>query len=210
MLAILVHFRTPSHRFYLFAFPLWISLHTPDMITSLVSMRWRKHTHTHEDFLFIFFGWRELFPVLLKKLWKPACICLCAQHKYPLLCKSAYWCDVLAGLTVVGAYVADTAFTECSVKHPQLCVCVCFPETKLMVEGTQPAVRLNTSRSDFLPAQLLLGVFSVLSWQDKLQCSPVILDGGWGSAGVTAYPLFIDLWGFSPLQPNRDRCDDLR
>lgn len=54
---------------------------------------------------------------------------MCAQCKHTLLglCKSAYRGNVLAGLTVVGACVADTAFTVCSVKHPgpQPCVCLC-------------------------------------------------------------------------------------
>lgn len=51
-----------------------------------------------------------------------------AQTPTAGLCKSAYRGNVLAGLTVVGACVADTAFTVCSVKHPgpQLCVCVCL------------------------------------------------------------------------------------
>ena len=41
------------------------------------------------------------------------------------LCKSAYRGNVLAGLTVVGACVADTAITVCTVKHPGVCVSVC-------------------------------------------------------------------------------------
>lgn len=45
---------------------------------------------------------------------------------------------MLSWLAVVGACVADTAFTVCSVKHPEVCVCVrvctrvcIYPETAL-------------------------------------------------------------------------------
>lgn len=77
------------------------------------------------------------------------------------LCKSAYRGNVLAGLTVVGACVADTAFTVCSVKHPgpQLCVCMCVYlscGTELTRwKAPSPSVCLNTARLGFSSAQLL-------------------------------------------------------
>ena len=43
--------------------------------------------------------------------------CLVQTHTAGLS-KSAYRGNVLPGLTVVGAGVADTAFYVCSVKHP--------------------------------------------------------------------------------------------
>lgn len=114
-----------------FPFPLWISLHTSDVIASLVGMQWRKHMHTHDDssFLgFFFFGWGEGGYFLFR------CLKSCkSQHAFVYVLSSNTHCcvnqltDVMCWLgSLVGVHVADTAFTECSVKHPQLCVSVFF------------------------------------------------------------------------------------
>ncbi len=90
------------------------------------------YMHTHDC--------RGIFCFLFdaKKLSEPTLhLFMCSTKTHTAgLCKSAYRGSVLAGLTVVGACVADTAFGECSVKHQShTCVFMCvraYPETELI------------------------------------------------------------------------------
>lgn len=95
-----------------------------------------------------------------------------------------------------------------------MCVCV-FQCMRLsgdrahMVKGTQPSVCLNTSRLDFLPAQLLL-VFPQ-SWRDRINCSAVLLFwSSWGlCSGYSISPFSLIYGIIVSQQPNPDRWDCL-
>lgn len=110
--------------------------------------------------------------------------------------KSAYRGNVLAGLTVEGAGVADTAFSMCSVKHPEpqliLSSCLSWDRARLMKGSTPPACLNNRT----------LGLRSCVGPLDD-HC-PAMQDGSRGSAAVSKRSSFNDL---NP--PNPDRCDCL-